>query len=433
MNDYLNLKYSFYLYRDSEKWSVNHYLYLSFLIKEIFQTYIFMLNSTQSEISRTVIWSMSIISGLVVANNYYNQPLLGLISKDLNITESAAGKISVLTQLGYAFGLLLIVPLGDKFLRKKLILIDLLLVFSALLWMTFATELWMLYAASLLIGTTSVIPQLFVPIAAELSSEKEKAANIGLVVSGLLLGILLSRFIGGIVGEIWGWRTMFGIAAGLMLLVWIFVYKMLPEMKPNFKGTYFELMNSVLNLAKTQPVLQLASFRGAMAFGSMCALFTTLVFHMEKPPFEVGASVVGSFGLAGAVGALAAAKVGSLQNKMSINRIILYALLILIGSWGFTYFAGNTYWGLIVGVILVDLGVQSSHIMNQTNYFLLKTNAVNRLNTVYMVSYFIGGSLGTYSASVAWQYAQWEGVCFVGTTMGLLALVTHVLFARKVK
>ncbi|AZA59789.1 MFS transporter [Chryseobacterium indoltheticum] len=390
-----------------------------------------MLNSTQSGISKTVIWSMSIISGLVVANNYYNQPLLGLIAKDFSVSESAAGKISVLTQLGYAFGLLLIVPLGDKFLRKKLILIDLVLVFGALLWMTFATELWMLYAASLLIGTTSVIPQLFVPIAAELSSEKDKAANIGLVVSGLLLGILLSRFVGGIVGELWGWRSMFGIAAGLMLLVWVFVYKMLPELQPNFKGTYLELMNSVLQLAKTQPVLQLASFRGAMAFGSMCALFTTLVFHMERPPFEVGASVVGSFGLAGAVGALAAAKVGSLQNKMSINRIILYALLILIGSWGFTYFAGNTYWGLIIGVILIDLGVQSSHIMNQTNYFLLKTNAVNRLNTVYMVSYFIGGSLGTFFASLAWQYAQWEGVCLVGITMGLLALIAHILFAGK--
>lgn len=390
-----------------------------------------MLNSTQSGISKTVIWSMSIISGLVVANNYYNQPLLGLIAKDFSVSESAAGKISVLTQLGYAFGLLLIVPLGDKFLRKKLILIDLVLVFAALLWMTFATELWMLYAASLLIGTTSVIPQLFVPIAAELSSEKDKAANIGLVVSGLLLGILLSRFVGGIVGELWGWRSMFGIAAGLMLLVWVFVYKMLPEVQPNFKGTYFELMNSVLQLAKTQPILQLASFRGAMAFGSMCALFTTLVFHMERPPFEVGASVVGSFGLAGAVGALAAAKVGSLQNRMSINRIILYALLILIGSWGFTYFAGNTYWGLIIGVILIDLGVQSSHIMNQTNYFSLKTNAVNRLNTVYMVSYFIGGSLGTFFASLAWQYAQWEGVCFVGITMGLLALIAHILFAGK--
>ncbi|KMQ68316.1 MFS transporter permease [Chryseobacterium sp. FH2] len=383
-------------------------------------------------ISRTVIWLMAIISGLVVANNYYNQPLLALISNDLKISESAAGKISVLTQLGYAAGLLLIVPLGDKFLRKKLILIDLLLVFASLLWMAFASQLWMLYAASLLIGTTSVIPQLFVPIAAELSSDEERSGNIGLVMSGLLLGILLSRFIGGIVGELWGWRAMFGIAAGIMILVWIAVYKMLPEIQPNFRGTYKELMRSVAYLAKSQPILQLASFRGAMAFGSMCALFTTLVFHMEKPPFNAGSSVVGSFGLAGAVGALAAAKVGQLQKYLDLNRIIFYSLLVVLGSWAFTYFAGETYWGLIAGVILVDLGVQSSHIMNQTNYFLIKSNAVNRLNTVYMVSYFIGGSLGTWTASIAWQQAQWAGVCFVGTTMGLSALIAHLLFCRKI-
>lgn len=383
-------------------------------------------------ISRTVIWLMSIISGLVVANNYYNQPLLGLISKDLNVSESAASRISMLTQIGYAVGLLMIVPLGDKFLRKRLILIDLFLVFGSLLWMTFATQLWMLYAASLLIGVTSVIPQLFIPIAAELSSDKEKSSNIGTVMSGLLLGILLSRFIGGIVGDVWGWRAMFGIAAGLMILVWFAVYKMLPEMQPNFKGTYKELMRSVGHLAKTQPILQLASFRGAMAFGSMCALFTTLVFHMEKPPFNAGASVVGSFGLAGAVGALAAAKVGKLQKFLDINRIISYSLLVVLGSWAFTYFGGETYWGLIVGVILVDLGVQSSHIMNQTNYFLIKSNAVNRLNTVYMVCYFIGGSLGTWLASIAWQYAQWDGVCFVGASFGLLALIAHILFCNKV-
>lgn len=384
-------------------------------------------------ISRTVIWLMSVISGLVVANIYYNQPLLGLIAGELKVPESAVSKISVLTQLGYAAGLLLIVPLGDKLFRKKLILADLFLVFAALLWMTFGTELWMLYIASLLIGVTSVIPQLFIPIAAELSSDQEKSSNIGTVMSGLLLGILLSRFIGGIVGELWGWRAMFGIAAGLMVAVWVAIYRMLPELQPNFKGTYGELMKSVFHLASTQPVLRLASFRGAMAFGSMCALFTTLVFHMENPPFNAGSSVVGSFGLAGAVGALAAAKVGKLQRYFDLNRIIFYSLLVVLGSWLFSYFAGETYWGLIVGVILVDLGVQSSHIMNQTNFFMIKSSAVNRLNTVYMVSYFIGGSLGTWAASVAWQHAQWSGVCFVGAVMALSALAAHLLFSRRVQ
>jgi len=226
---------------------------------------------------------------------------------------------------------------------------------------------------------------------------------------------------------------MFGLAAGIMILVWIAVYKMLPELQPNFKGTYRELIKSVFYLAKTQPVLRLASFRGAMAFGSMCALFTTLVFHMEKPPFSAGSSVVGSFGLAGAVGALAAAKVGKLQRFLDLNRIISYSLLIVLGSWAFTFFAGETYWGLIVGVILVDLGVQSSHIMNQTNYSLIKSNAVNRLNTVYMVSYFIGGSLGTWIASLAWQYAEWSGVCFVGAAMANLALIAHLIFSNRIK
>ncbi|WP_294286119.1 MFS transporter [uncultured Chryseobacterium sp.] len=390
------------------------------------------LNSTGG-ISRTVIWLMAVISGLVVANIYYNQPLLGLIAGELKVPESAVSKISVLTQLGYAAGLLLIVPLGDKLFRKKLILTDLLLVFGSLLLMAFGTDLWMLYLASLLIGVTSVIPQLFIPIAAELSSDREKSSNIGTVMSGLLLGILLSRFIGGIVGELWGWRSMFGIAAGVMVAVWLAVYRMLPELQPNFKGTYGELMKSVFHLAKTQPVLRLASFRGAMAFGSMCALFTTLVFHMENPPFNAGSSVVGSFGLAGAVGALAAAKVGKLQQYFDLNRIIFYALLVVLGSWLFSYFAGETYWGLIVGVILIDLGVQSSHIMNQTNYFMIKSNAVNRLNTVYMVSYFIGGSFGTWAASVAWHYAEWAGVCLVGAVMALYAMAAHLVFSRRVQ
>lgn len=384
-------------------------------------------------ISRTVIWLMAVISGLVVANIYYNQPLLGLIAEDLKVPETAVSRISVFTQLGYAAGLLLIVPLGDKLFRKKLILTDLLLVFGSLLWMAFGTELWMLYIASLLIGVTSVIPQLFIPIAAELSSDKEKSSNIGTVMSGLLLGILLSRFIGGIVGELWGWKAMFGIAAGIMVAVWIAVYKMLPEVQPNFKGTYGELMKSVFNLAKTQPVLRLASFRGAMAFGSMCALFTTLVFHLENPPFNAGSSVVGSFGLAGAVGALAAAKVGKLQKYLDLNRIIIYSLLVVLGSWLFSYFAGETYWGLIVGVILIDLGVQSSHIMNQTNYFMIKSNAVNRLNTVYMVSYFIGGSFGTWAASIAWEHAKWIGVCSVGAVMALAALAAHLAFSTKLQ
>lgn len=380
-----------------------------------------------------VLWMMTIISGLVVANNYYNQPLLGLIADDFSVSEELASRISVLTQLGTACGLLFIIPLGDKLLRKRMILIDLFLIFFFLLWMTFAQQMWMLFVASFFIGITSVVPQIFVPMVAELSSTEKRATNIGMVMSGLLIGILLSRTISGVVGEYWGWRAMFGIATGLTLLIWSAVYFFIPEVRPNFKGSYAELMRSVWQLARSQPRLQLASFRGAMGFGAMSAVFTTLVFHMERAPFYAGASVVGSFGLVGAVGALAAAMVGRLNQRLSVNSLIGGSLIILLLSWVFIYFGGYTYAGLIVGVILMDLGLQSSHIMNQSDCFSIPTKATSRLNTVYMVSYFIGGSLGTYFGALAWKYAGWTGVSAVGFIFSALALLAHLLFAKKIR
>lgn len=386
---------------------------------------------TKPQLTPAVLWLMTILSGLVVANNYYNQPLLGLIAKDFVVAEGTVSKISVLTQLGYACGLLFIVPLGDKLLRKRLILADLVLVVVALLLMAFGSKLWMLFVSSFFIGVTSVIPQIFVPMTAELSTPEKKSSNIGMVMSGLLMGILLSRFLSGIVGEYWGWRAMFQLAAGTMVLTWLLVFFFLPELKPNFIGSYVSLMKSVGELAVTQPRLRVAAFRGAMGFGAMSAVFTTLVFHMEGAPFYAGASVVGSFGLVGAVGAFAAAFVGRLNQRLSIYQLIYLSIVVLLLSWLFIYFGGDSYVGLVIGIILIDLGLQSSHIMNQTDYFSIPTNATSRLNTVYMVSYFIGGSLGTYLAALAWQYAGWGGVCAVGATFSALALLAHIAYGKR--
>lgn len=382
-------------------------------------------------LSKSTLWIMTIGSGLIVANIYYNQPLLLLIASEFMLTEAEPSRISIWTQVGYALGLLLIVPLGDKLYRKPLILIDLVIVFICLLWIRFASHYWMLMLASFILGITSVVPQLFVPMAAELSDDKKKSSNIGMVMSGLLLGILLSRFFSGFVGEWLGWRQVFGIGAILTVLIWIAIYLRLPNLKPNFEGSYYSLMKSVWVLTKTQPLLRLDSFRGAMGFAGMCAVFTTLVFHLEQAPFNAGASVVGTFGLIGAVGALAAAFVGRLTKTHDVYQIIKYSLLILISSWVFTYYFGNTYWGLALGIILLDLGLQSAHIMNQTDFFSIKVKATNRLNTVYMFSYFVGGSLGTWLAAQAWEVAQWTGVCIVGATCSILALLAHLLFAKK--
>lgn len=378
-----------------------------------------------------VLWIMIIGSGLVVANNYYNQPLLSLIAKDFKVSESQISTIAVLTQIGYAFGLLFIIPLGDLLRRKRMILIDFVFITASLLGMYFAPSVTWLFPLSFLIGFTSVIPQVFVPMAAELAEPENKAQAVGMVMSGLLVGILLSRVFSGFIGEYLGWRDVYLIGAVLMVLLWIAIYIFLPEIPPNFKGTYSGLMKSIVDLVKSQPQLRLASFRGATGFAAFSAFWTTLVFHLEEAPFFVGSDVAGAFGLVGAVGALAAALVGKVSRLLSISRIILYSILTMLVAWGFFYQFGLTYWGLIVGVILIDLGLQAMHVSNQTIIFGLDAKAGNRVNTVYMTSYFIGGSLGTFIAANAWEKFQWNGVVSVGIIFTMICLFSHILFAAK--
>jgi len=192
-------------------------------------------------------------------------------------------------------------------------------------------------------------------------------------------------------------------------------------------------MKSLLHLTRTQPVLRLAAFRGAMGFASFSAFWTTLVFHLEDAPFHAGAAVAGSFGIIGAVGALAAALVGRVAKKINPFSIVLSAIAMLGMSWAMFYFGGYTYAGLIIGVVLLDLGLQSMHIMNQSSFFALNLGANNRLNTVYMFSYFIGGSAGTWLAAQAWKHAQWNGAVLVGFSFTLLALAAHLVYGRRRK
>ncbi|WP_312333674.1 MFS transporter [Sphingobacterium sp.] len=389
--------------------------------------------AAKNELPKATLWLMTIATGLVVANNYYNQPLLGLIAKDLSVDEAMVSNSAMLTQIGYAFGLLLIVPLGDMFKRKKMILIDFFFIIFSLAGMALSTSILSILVFSFLIGFTSVIPQVFVPMAAELASKEKQASAIGMVMSGLLIGILLSRVVSGFVGSYFGWREMYWIATIIMFITATAIAIKLPEVMPNFKGSYSELMRSVWNFAKKQPVLQLAAFRGAMGFGAFSAFFTTLVFHLEGPPFFDGPATAGAFGLVGACGALAAAFVNRLTIYIGKATIILYAILLMLLSWLLFAIFGNHYWGLILGVILIDLGLQSMHILNQSDFYALNLGANNRLNTVYMVSYFIAGSTGTFFAAQAWQSFQWPGVIAVGTCYTLLALLAHVLFDYKLR
>lgn len=387
---------------------------------------------TPPQLTRLHLWVMTIATGMVVANIYYNQPLLADISRDLKISEGQGGLLAMLTQSGYAAGMLFTVPLGDMLERKKLIMFQFLMTIIALLLAAWAQSIHVLMLASFLIGAFSIIPQLIIPMAAHLSPHGERGKTIGFVMSGLLIGILLSRTVSGYVGAHLGWRAMFLIAAGLMTTLWIALYFLLPQVHPEYSGSYKDLMKSLIVLIKEEPVLRIAAIRGALCYACFSGFWTTLVFLLKEPQYHAGSEVAGAFGLVGAFGALAASQMGRLSDKGNSHKLTAFSILLVVLSY--IIFGLSTYSMamLVAGVIIMDMGVQATHISNQAVIFSLRPEARNRLNTVYMVTYFIGGATGTFVASEAWNIYKWKGVVVMGLVLSILALIIHLMFRSKV-
>ena len=373
-------------------------------------------------IPRSVLLMMAVIAGLTVANCYYNQPLLELIRHDIGITEQSANLITVITQIGYALGLFFLIPLGDMFSPKKLILANMSIAAVMAIVMAVAQNVWMLWGASLLIGACSVIPQFFIPIAGQYSAPKNKSRNMGIVLSGLLTGILTSRVISGYIGEWLGWREMFLVAAFVMLICMGVMLLMMPEMKRNYEGTYRGLMSTMAEIMVLHPSVRIYAIRAAFGFGSMMAIWSCLAFHLAQPPFRAGSDMVGMLGLCGIMGAVAASGIGKQVPKFGIRKFSLFGAGMQIMAWGIALLFGDTYAGLIAAIILVDIGLQCQQLSNQSGCLQEIPQAANRANTIFMTTYFIGGSLGTFCAGYVWNRANWLGVCIVGMTFALTSL-----------
>ncbi|MDN3550251.1 MFS transporter [Mucilaginibacter aquaedulcis] len=382
-------------------------------------------------LTQFTLWIMTIATALVVANIYYNQPLLADVAHTFGISDKKAQQFSLFTQIGYACGLLFIVPLGDMVKRKRLILIVFIFMIISLLISATAPSILVLTIAGFLLGLSSIIPQLLIPMAAHLAKPHERGKKLGFIMSGLLIGILLSRTLSGFVGEHFGWRAMYYIATGLMAAMWLMIFFFLPEVEPDYKGNYKKLMQSLGHLIKTQPKLRMASARGALCFAGFSAFWTTLVFLLKQPQFNEGSAAAGAFGLVGAFGALAAGLMGRLSDKMDAFKLSGYTLLLVVISYVIFYFSSHSMAGLILGVIVLDMGVQATHISNQSIIFALIPEARNRLNTVYMVSYFIGGASGTFLASLLWNSFGWTGVCAIGGGLAIIALMVHLFSHHK--
>lgn len=382
---------------------------------------------TASGIDRKMVWILSIASAMAVANLYYIQPLLADIGRNFAVSESAVGFIATLTQLGYAAGLLLIVPLGDVLDRRKLVMLTLLAVTVALAAMAVAPSMLILAVASFAVGLTTIAPQIIVPFAASLADPKERGRVVGNVMSGLLIGVLLARTVSGFVGAHFGWRTMYWIAAAMMFALAMVLRVMLPKEQPRERISYPQLLKSLWGLLRSEPELRETSVLGALAFGAFSVFWVTLVFFLGTPPYHYGSDVAGLFGLVGIAGALSAAYAGKLADRIDARIITGVMLVLMLVAFVLFWLVGQWMWGLIIGVILLDFGMQGTHISNQTRIFRLQPETRSRLNTVYMVSYFIGGSLGSMLGAYGWSIGRWAGVCTVGTLMLVAALAVRML------
>lgn len=373
-------------------------------------------------IPRSILIMMSVVAGLTVANLYYNQPLLEEMKASLNANEVETNLITVITQAGYAAGLLFVVPLADMLSRRKIIMTNMATAVLMALVIAFTADIKVVWAASFILGMCSVVPQIFVPMAGLFSKPENKSRNMGYVLSGLLTGVLGARVVSGYLGDWVGWRAMFGIAALIMLICLAVTLKMLLVMRPSFKGSYPQLMRTVGEIFFSHPNIRLYSLRASCSFASMMSVWSCMAFHLSGSPFNAGSDKVGLLGLCGIAGAMAASGVGKYIPRFGILRFSTFGSVFQLLAWGIALLFGGFYAGLALAIILVDIGAQCQQLSNQSGCLKEVPHASNRANTIFMTSLFIGGSVGTFCSGAIWPHWGWHGVCCVGILFGILSL-----------
>jgi predicted MFS family arabinose efflux permease len=385
-----------------------------------------------SGLSKTQIIIMAITAGVCVANIYYNQPILKEIGASFHSGERATGAISVLCQAGYGLGLFFLTPLGDKTNRKKLIIILQAILIAALLGMVFIQQLAGVYAMSLIIGLLAVVAQVILPMAAALDKQN-RGRTVGIVFTGILIGILSARVFSGYIAVWLGWRYVYGISAIMVFITLLLTQFSLPEVPAQFSGNYLQLLQSTLVQVKRFALLRRTALLGALIFGVFCSFWTTLTFQLSGAPFYYHSGTIGLFGILAIGGALAAPAFGKLADKgnparsqlITVSIILVRVLLIKLFPYNILSF--------VIAVLLLDVGIQATQVTNIATIYTLDDTAHSRINTVYMTSYFIGGALGTFVGVQCWGIGGWPIVTWQLLAWSTLALLVAYSGYKKQK
>ena len=381
--------------------------------------------------SRRIVWLLAFSTGCVVSNIYYVQPLLADIAREFGLSVAQIGIVAMLAQVGTGLGMLFFVPLGDKYERRSLIATLLVAESFALACAAMAGNVIWLSVACFFVGAMASAVHVIVPLAAHMAPPKERGRIVGTVLSGLLIGVLLARTFSGIVGAQFGWRVVYWFASGLMLALAVTLRLSLQKSQPELAMKWGALMKSVGSLAREHAVLREAALLACLLFMSFSALWTTLVFLLRTPPYHYGTTAAGVFGLLGASSAAAAPVVGRMADRHGPERSILVAIISTLVGYVLLLFFGRMLPGLIAGIALIDVGVQSGHVANQSRIYALAPAARSRINTFYMVAFFLGGALGSYFGPLGFNFGGWTGFCAIPLAALVFALAYFVRAERK--
>lgn len=350
---------------------------------------------------------MAIAAGITVANIYYNQPILKEMAISLRATEVEIGRVSMFSQLGYGLGMFFLIPMGDMLNRKKLILLLMAALAFVLILMVLSKGVFFVWILSLLIGICSAPAQIILPMAASLD-KVNRGKTVGIVFSGILVGILGSRVISGFITDWFGWRAVYGISAVMVVSVTILLKLYLPDVKHKFTGNYFELLKSTLKLVGEHRILRESAILGAFTFGIFCSFWTTVTFYLSGPVFNYHADTIGLFGLVAIGGALVAPWFGKLADKGNTRSSLLMTVAMIICSLILLKVFPLSVIAMVAAIFVLDIGVQATQITNFAKIYSLDENSHSRLNTIYMTTYFIGGGIGTFFGLLCWKHGGWE-------------------------
>ncbi|WP_157277392.1 MFS transporter [Paenibacillus taiwanensis] len=382
--------------------------------------------------SRYVTLLFAVACGMSVANIYFAQPLLDQLSSEFGIDYSTIGMVITITQIFYGVGLLLLVPLGDLLHQRRLIIGQMLLSMLALVIVGTASTSTALFAGMAMVGLLAVVTQTLVAFAANMAAPAERGRVVGIVTSGIVIGILLARSISGILTDLAGWRSVYLVSAALLFIMICMFFKVLPHVEREVQSlTYLQLLSSVFRLFVQERVLRIRSILALLIFADFSILWTSLVLPLHAPPLSLSHSAIGAFGLVGVAGALAAARAGKLADRGYGQKTTGIALILLLVSWLLISYTEQSLIALVIGIVLLDLAVQAVHVTNQTMILPLRAEARSRLTAGYMVFYSIGSASGSIASTHTYAHYGWGGVSLLGATVSAAALLFWIVTSRS--